>query len=495
MADYTNFIVNFAIEIFYYKSMEQLIGRKIEQRKLLGYSKSKKAEFVAVYGRRRVGKTFLIDACFGGKYDFYMSGVVEGKLGDELYAFNSALAEYGCQASPAQNWKEAFSNLKALLQPKLKQKRVLVFIDELPCLDTPRSGFVQAFDAFWNSWASKHASIMLIVCGSATSWMIENIVDSHGGLHNRITHELHLRPFSLYETKEYLETSGFKWDKLTIAQCYMTMGGVPYYLGMLDPAMSLAQNLDKLYFEHDGPLRREYERLFHAIFRRPEKYVRVIECLAKSRSGLTRSEIMASAKIKSGDEMSRSLRNLEYCDFLRSFSTNSRPNAINNRAYQITDFFVLFYLKFCKKPTTDPQWWSHNLGKSVQNEWFGIMFEILSVLHISQIKMALGIDGIYTEYASWRSKKDAKAQIDLLIDRSDNMVTICEMKYSKGDYALDKEESEKLERRTEVYEAEVRPNKGLQLALVTTRGLKQNKYSSLISRTVTLADLFQRQRE
>lgn len=473
--------------------MDYIIGRKEEIANLNEYHNSGRPEFVAVYGRRRVGKTYLIDYCFGQSYAFFASGVIEGSMEDQLYNFNQSLKHYGNPNFPiAKNWKDAFSLLRQMLEEKMtSNRRIIVFLDELPCMDTPRSNFLQAIDSFWNTWASKHPEIMLVVCGSATSWMVENLINSHGGLHNRITHEMHIHPFSLSETEEYLKSRGIVWNRLTVAQCYMAMGGIPYYLSLITPTGSLAQNLDHLYFSEDGEMKREYGRLFTALFRRPEKYIRVIESLAQSRSGLTRSQIIKKSKINSGEDLTNVLRNLEYCDFIRSYSMSGKAGDINGRTYQIIDFFTLFYLKFCKKPTTDSQWWSHNLEKSVQNDWFGIMFEILCINHIAQIKEALGISGIYTEYASWRSKSVTKAQIDLVIDRSDDLINICEMKYSKSDYSLDKAEADKLMRRQAAFEEETRQSKGIQIVLITPRSLKSNKYSSLIHKVITLDSLFQ----
>lgn len=471
--------------------MMKIIGRKDELSRLNQYYKSGKPEFVAIYGRRRVGKTYLVDTCFDQKYDFYVSGTIEASMAVQLFNFNAALKRYGGEQTPiAKNWMEAFLILTQILEAKPKKERLLIFVDELPCFDTPRSGFVNAFDTFWNTWASKRANVMLIVCGSATSWMVENLIDSHGGLHNRITQEIHLKPFCLHETEEYLKDMGIKWPRLNVAQCYMAMGGIPYYLSLLNQKESLSKNLDRLFFAKDAILKREYERLFHALYRKPEKYMEVVEILAKSRKGLSRKEIIEKNKMASGEELTKILRNLEYCDFVRSYSMSGSPLTSNSKIYQIIDPYTLFYIKFCAQATSDPEWWSHNIGKSVQNDWWGNAFELLCISHIKQIKEALGISGIYTEYAGWRSKGGEKAQIDLLIDRADDMVSLCEMKYSKTLYILTKSEAAKLERRQNIFEQESKSNKGVQLVLITPMGLKEGKYSQIISNVVILDDLF-----
>ena len=422
--------------------MEQIVGRKTEITQLTEYFNSGKAEFVAVYGRRRVGKTFLVHNLFKDKFAFEMSGSIDAPTEAQLSNFGYALREFGDTQQPLPtNWTEAFEALKQMLKPKLCGKRLLIFMDELPCLDTPKSNFQQAFEHFWNSWAANQSEIMLIVCGSATSWMISNLIDSHGGLHNRITHEIYLAPFTLGETEKYLQVNGFAWPRLSFLQIYSVMGGVPYYLSLLDKTQGVEANVDRLFFSERGELKREYNRLYSSLFKNSESYMRVIETLTKCKQGMTRKEIATHLKMQSGGTLSKVLRELINCDFVRGYNTREKKIKLKEQIYQLTDLYTLFYMSFCHSGTTDTAYWTHQMGKPRQNTWYGLAFERICMLHIPQIKKRLGIEQIYTEYYSWRSKcSTPAAQIDLLIERADHLINLCEIKYSQSPYTITKEE-------------------------------------------------------
>ncbi len=456
------------------------------------YYNSGKSEFVAVYGRRRIGKTYLVRNLFRNSFAFEMSGSIDSPIEAQLTGFGYALREYGAEL-PAlpNNWTEAFEALKQLLKPKLNGSRLLIFIDELPCLDTPKSGFKQAFEHFWNGWASDQKEIMLVVCGSATSWMIANLIDCHGGLHNRITHEMHLAPFTLAETEALLKANGFVWPRLLILQIYGIMGGVPYYLGLLDRTQGVEANVDRLFFSEYGELRREYGRLYASLFRNSELYMRAIEALAACRQGLTRSELGQRLKIESGGTLTRVLRELENCDFIRGYNTRERRIKMKDKIYQLTDMYTLFYMSFCHRGTTDTAYWTHIMGSPKQNTWYGLAFERVCMLHISQIKHSLGIDRIHTEYYSWRSKQSVPAaQIDLVLERADRMANVCEIKYSQSTYAITKAEEMKLRNRVTDFIAETGLGCGVLTTLITTFGVRKNAHSSVAQVEVTLDGLF-----
>lgn len=472
--------------------MEQVIGRKKEIKLLTEYYHSGRTEFVAVYGRRRVGKTFLIRNLFKGDFVFEMSGSIDASAEAQLSNFGYALREYGESTLPLPtNWTEAFENLKQLLKTRLSGKRLLVFIDELPCLDTRRSGFQQAFEHFWNGWAAYQSEIMLIVCGSATSWMINNLIDSHGGLHNRITHEMYLAPFTLGETEEMLRANGFAWSRLSILQIYSVMGGVPYYLSLLDKSLGVEANVDKLFFANHAELKREYGRLYTSLFQNSEVYMRVIEALATCKQGMTRKEIADKLHLPSGGTLTRVIRELVNCDFLRGYNTRERKIKQKDQIYQLTDLYTLFYMQFCHQASTDTSYWTHQMGKPRQNTWYGLAFERICMLHIPQIKHHLGIDQIHTEYYSWRSKVSVPAaQIDLLIERADNLVNLCEIKYSQMPYAITKEEEMRIRTRMADFVSETGMRHGILTTLITTFGLRQNAYSSVAQVQLTMDDLF-----
>ncbi len=472
--------------------MEQIIGRKKEIEQLTEFYRSGKAEFVAVYGRRRIGKTYLVRNLFRDKLAFEMSGSIEAPAEAQLSNFCYALREYGDskQLIP-ENWTEAFESLKQLLKARLNGERLVVFIDELPCLDTPKSGFQQAFEHFWNGWAAHQSEIMLVVCGSATSWMIANLIDSHGGLHNRITHELHLAPFTLLETEQMLQANGFPWTRMSILQIYSILGGVPYYLSLLDKKLGVEGNVDRLFFSPHAELKREYGRLYSSLFRNSEVYMRVIEALASCRQGMTRKEIAEKLKLKSGGTLTKVLGELINCDFVRSYNTRDKKIKRKDQLYQLTDLYTLFYMMFCHPGTTDTGYWTHMMGKPRQNTWYGLAFERVCMLHVPQIKHFLGIDQIHTEYYSWRSKVSIPAaQIDLLIERADNLVNLCEIKYSQMPYTITKEEDMRIRNRMADFVAETGIKSGIIPTMITTFGVRATQYAALAQVQITMDDLF-----
>lgn len=473
--------------------MEKVIGRKEEIAKLTEYYNSGRSEFVAIYGRRRIGKTFLVRNLFRNKFAFDMSGSIGAGNDVQLSNFVNALRDYGYDDTAVPgNWTEAFRALRSLLQNYIgKGKRIVLFIDELPCLDTPRAGFVQAFEHFWNSWASGHSEIMLIVCGSATSWMISNLIDSHGGLHNRITHEIHLAPFTLAETEEMLKSNGFTWSRLSVVQIYSILGGVPYYLGLLERDKGVEANIDRLFFADHGELKREYARLYSSLFSNSDIYTKVIEVLALCKKGMTRKQIAEKIGITSGGTLTKVVRELENCDFIRGYNTRERKIKQKEHIFQLTDMFTLFYMHFCHKATTDEHYWSNMMGKPRQNTWYGLAFERICMLHIPQIKKKLGIDRIHTEYYSWRSRiSEPAAQIDLIIERSDNLINVCEVKYSLFPYSITKDEEAHIRNRIADFVAETGVRSGILSTIITTFGVKPNTHSSVAQVELTMDDLF-----
>ena len=322
--------------------------------------------------------------------------------------------------------------------------------------------------------------------------MIRNIIDNHGGLHNRITHEMHLHPFTLHETELYLNANKFNWNRLSTAQAYMILGGIPYYLSLLQPNESLPQNIDRLFFAENAEMHREYKRLFKSLFKNPEPYLLIMEELAKKKSGMTREEIATALDLSSGGGLSDRLEDLVYCDFIRRYYVKEKKIKSTSAIYQMTDFFTFFYLTFCLKPPTNPNFWVSTIDKPIQNTWFGLAYERLAMAHIPQIKRALRIDSIQTNFYSWRSKQsDPAVQIDLIIERADQVTNVCEVKYSQKEYAIDKEEDLRLRDRCGSFKEETKTRAAIHPVLVTTFGMKRNMYSDYITAEVTLDDLFE----
>lgn len=470
---------------------KDFVGRKAERELLQRYVDSGRSEFIAIYGRRRVGKTFLVTETMKQKLDFDMTGVLNADKDVQITGFLLSLQRMGYTGARPKGWFEAFEALKEMLEKRKRQKHIILFIDELPCLDTPRSGLVAALDLFWNGWAVRQKNVKLIVCGSAATWIIDNIIDSHGGLHNRITHEIHLHPFTLNETEQYLKAHSFRWNRLLVCQTYMILGGIPYYLSLLDNCLSLPANVDKLFFSQDAELKREYGRLFSSLFKSPQPYLEVIELLTANTKGLTRKEIMDKLGKGSGGNLSKILSNLEKCDFLRKYNVRERKINSNNGIYQLVDFYARFYNDFCRTHSTDNHYWTNSLNTPRQNSWYGFAYERLCVAHISQIKQAPGISGLRTEYYSWRRRESRPAvQIDLIIERADGVANLCEAKYSRGKYVVSAAEEEKMRNRISDFESETHFRKAIVPTFITTYGVKENDHSSDIAIRLDMNALF-----
>lgn len=472
---------------------EIIIGRHQEQALLEQYYNSGRAEFIAMYGRRRIGKTFLIRQYFKNQFDFDMTGVLEGNKAEQIAAFHMAMKSYGYKGKKNQTWLDAFFALRQLLESKMqKGKRCVIFMDELPCLDTPKAGFVHALGHFWNSWANWQSEIMLIVCGSATSWMVRNIIDDHGGLHDRVTHEMPLHPFTLSETEEYFGANGFRWKRLSLLQVYMAVGGVPYYMSLFNPTESPAIGIDRLFFSENAELKKEYRRLFFSLFRNAQPYQDIISLLSQKTMGMTRQEISQALHIENNGKLGNMLTDLVYCDFIRKYDVREKKIKTNSAIYQLTDFYTIFYNTFAKSNSSDEHFWSRNATSPLVKTWYGLAFERVCQAHMPQIKQALGIGSVRTEYYSWRSKKiHDGAQIDIIIDRADNTINLCEVKYCDHEYQLDKEEYFKICHRIEAFEQETGTNSTILPTMITTFGLSQGMYSDQILVKLSMDDLFE----
>ncbi|MDO4309836.1 MAG: ATP-binding protein [Prevotella sp.] len=473
--------------------MDKLIGREQEIRLLKEYASSSRSEFIAIYGRRRVGKTYLVNRLFSGKMAFSMTGVLGGTADEQMEAFIDAMQEYsGILPDKPKSWMEAFRILKIHLKKNLnKKRRCIVFLDELPSMDTQRSGFIRALGYFWNSWASLQYNLTLIVCGSATSWMIRNIVNDKGGLHDRITHEIHLHPFNLHETELYLKSRGFKWERIAVMQAYMALGGVPYYLSLLHSHESFAMNIDRLFFSEEEEMRREYKRLYTTLFRSPDSYMSIVSALAKVKTGMTRDELRTMLAKESSGSLSGKLEDLINCDIIRKYVVRNKTIKRNSAIYQLMDFYSLFYLTFIPRAETEVRYWSNHIGTPEVNTWLGLCFERICMSHVTQIKEALHIDRISTKFYSWRSKQSVpKAQIDLILERADGVINLFEIKYSEADFTLDNTENKKIRNRVEAFRLESGVRESLWPTLITTFGLRDGIHTSTFVTILTMDDLF-----
>jgi hypothetical protein len=468
-----------------------MIGRDKERALLEKCYSSKKSEFVAIYGRRRIGKTFLVKETFAQRLTFYATGILDAEMTEQLRSFNTNIAHYGgLELKPATTWAEAFENLNHLIDSSSASGKKVVFIDEIPWMSTVNSGFLAALDYFWNRWISSRNDVLLIICGSAASWMIDNITNNTGGLHNRLTHQIELAPFTLKECEAYYRENHIAMTKYQMAEAYMIFGGIPYYLSLMDSRFSMPQNVDALYFAKDAELRNEYQNLYYSLFKNAENHIKVIEALAKKAKGLNRAEILAATGMTNGGYFSKIISELISSGFIRAYNAFGRNQ--RDKLYQLVDPFTLFHLKFVGKASAyNENYWSQFSIAPAHNTWSGYAFELVCLLHIPQIKNALGISGILTEVSSWRSKvQNPGAQVDLVIDRSDNVINLCEIKYSQEEFLIGKSYDANLRNKRAAFIAETTTKKSAQTTMITTYGLKRNEYGNAISQKVVLDDLF-----
>ncbi|MDR1183187.1 MAG: AAA family ATPase [Coriobacteriales bacterium] len=469
----------------------RIVGRNKEKAELQRYYSSGQPEFVAVYGRRRVGKTFLIKEYFNNEFNFYFTGTVGSKRVTQLSDFDEAIRRYGGVVTEAsKNWSEGFRKLRKLLEDTKHDGRNVVFIDELPWLDTRNSDFLPALDYFWNSWASSRPELLLIVCGSATSWIVKRMFQNRGGLHNRLTGRIHLAPFTLRECEEYFAQLGVVMNRPQIIDCYSVFGGIPYYLRMFNRGLGPSQNVDNLLFSDDAPLKGEYGELYRSLFANPQRHLRIVEALAGTRRGMTRDEIRLATDIPEGGHFTQTLAELEQCDFIRRYGDFTKPK--NGAYYRLIDPFTLFWLRFGYGASSkDEFFWTNLRDHGSRNAWSGYAFEDICLQHLAQIKQKLGIAGVLSNVAAWRSKESKPgAQIDLVIDRADGVINLCEMKCTNHLYTISKEDGVSLQNKLSAFANETGTGKALHLTMITSYGLSIKGYRGSIQAEVSADDLF-----
>ena len=466
-----------------------MIGRERERRLLEEAMDSEYSEFVAVYGRRRVGKTFLVRETFDYSFAFQHAGVANAGMKRQLKAFTGSIREAGVEAKAVpRDWLDAFDLLKDVIRRSSDGKKV-VFIDEMPWMDTPKSGFVSALENFWNGWASARKDVLLIVCGSATSWIIKKILRNRGGLHNRVTVEIPLCPFTLGECEKYAESRNLGMSRRQIVECYMALGGIPYYWKQLVRGLSPAQNFDALFFARSARLRMEYAELYASLFKNPEPYERIVSELGRKGMGLVREEIASATGISESGTLTRYLEELEQCGFIRKYSTLGKKN--KGAVFQLIDCYTLFYFKvIASSGRKDEHFWTSSVDSRFVSTWEGLAFERVCLMHVDEIKKALQIGGVVCNVSPWRSAGDEQVQIDLLIDRNDGVINLCEMKFSQEPYEIDADELARMQRRRSVFKTETGTRKAVHLTMVVSPELKRNACANEVQAVVNMDDLF-----
>ena len=472
--------------------MGQFIGRENEIKQLRERFESQSPELVVVYGRRRVGKTFLIRQAFDNRFDFYLTGLYKKSMRRQLENFANALSDYsGEDVETPKDWYAAFRMLKNYLLGISRPGKLVVFLDEIPWMETRKSDFVSALESFWNGWGSGESNLLLILCGSATSWITKKVFSNKGGLFNRDTDRIFLEPFTLKETEEFLDRRQICLTRKDIAECYMIMGGIPYYLDKIEKGMSFSQNIDNIFFKKRARLWDEFTHLYASLFDNPEPHMKIVMALNTKRSGLTRNEISEATKIPANGNLTRVLKELEDSGFVLSY--NDWTKAKKGNIYRLSDFYTIFYLDFVQENYGDDEnFWTNRIDSSMHRAWTGFAFELLCMNHISQIKSALGISGVATRQCSWRGEDESgkRTQIDLLIDRRDGVIDLCEAKFASGLYSITKGYESELVDKIEVFRNVTKTNKSIHLVMVTTFGLSANSHTSHVQNSITLDDLF-----
>lgn len=463
-----------------------MIGRKKEIYELENAYAGRESEFVAVYGRRRVGKTYLVRETFSKRIVFQHTGLKNKPTAIQLDRFRQSLEENGLsECSVLKNWYKAFDALKTVIMASRRPKKV-IFLDELQWMDRPNANFVSALENFWNGWASARKDVLLIVCGSASSWILRKIVYNKEGLHNRVTYRIPLRPFSLAECEAYARDRRLEFTRRQLAELYMILGGVPYYWHFLERGKSVAQNIDEMFFSKSDKLEGEFDELYASLFQSPDPYIQLVTALATKKIGMTRESLSAASGIAESGKMTQCLNDLGRCGFIRKYTPLGKSN--RGSVYQLMDNFTLFYFSFMASGRgMDRQFWSKLQSTRTHSTWAGLAFERLCLQHSDQIKRALQIGGVITNEHSWYSPA---AQIDLLIDRDDGIINLCEMKFSEGLHAISRQESEDVRRKKLALKDETSTRKAIYVTYVTTEGLKRNAYANDVQSEVTLDDLF-----
>ena len=475
-----------------------IIGREKEIEELKRRCNSNRPEFVAVYGRRRVGKTFLINEVLHDNIVFHHTGLSpydrrrKVTMKDQLQNFYFSLIRHGMEGvNPPKSWLEAFFMLEQHLERCDHGTRQVVFIDELPWMDTSRSGFLTALEAFWNGWGNTRHNLCLVVCGSATSWMLDNLINNKGGLYGRLTCEMKLAPFTLNECERFFASRGIKMSRYNITQAYMILGGIPFYLDCFDPSLSLPQNVDRLFFNQKPKLGDEFHRLFASVFDHAEASMNIVKTLGQRHAGFTRNEIAQKTGLNPNGDFTNMLNALIASDFVKRYV----PYGASKREehYKLTDCFCWFWLHFKgKRGITETDYWEHHMKEQEIESWRGIAFEEVCLQHVQQIKSALQIAGVASTESALIVKgigKKEGMQIDLLIDRADDVINVCEMKFNKKAISITKAYADKLNKRIATLE-ESRPDKTHHLTLVSTASLQSNIYSDIFISKVSLDHLF-----
>jgi uncharacterized protein len=476
------------------KQKIMVIGRESEKAVLEAALQSKDSELIAVYGRRRVGKTFLIREFYRNQITFEFSGLYNGTLKEHMAMFADALIQRAgrrfVKHTPA-SWFDAFGYLARYIERLSSQRKKVIFLDEMPWMATNKSRFLTAFENFWNGWASKRKDVIIVICGSAASWMINKIERNKGGLYNRVTKRLHLKPFSLQESAALLRSRGVnKLSHHQLCELYMVLGGVPHYLKMVEPGETPNQAIDRLCFKRSGILKEEFNKLFEALFAQGGLHKKIVEVLAKHKKGLQRNELIKKIRGMSGGGLTMIMEELIASGFVTVYIPFDKKN--KDKIFKLTDPYALFYLQFMAGSGISN--WNAVVKSTQWISWSGLAFENICQYHAKQIVQALGLGSIDVSVASWvrtGNKEAPGAQVDLLIDRADNAINICEIKFNRQPFVITKKYASELQQKLAAFVHHTKTSKTIFCTFITSAGLLDNQYSfGLVQRQLAVNHFF-----
>jgi uncharacterized protein len=452
-----------------------MIGRNYESDRLKRSLKSENSELIAIYGRRRVGKTFLIRKIYEKHIRFEVTGLYGGNQEKQLEVFFDELKRVSGKINDGdkpKGWKEAFELLKMYLSSLRSPTKKVIFIDEMPWLDTHKSDFRMYLGHFWNTYCEKRNDIIIVLCGSAASYMVQNVLSNKGSLHARLSYKLHIKPFTLYETKEFLQTKNINWGNFQIVHLYIAIGGVPHYLNKVMKGESVVQAIQRLCFDSNGDLVNEFDEIFESLFSHSSSHISIVRALGNTGKGISRNELIKRSKHAGGGAFTRALEELIASGFVTKYPAFDKKN--QKMLYRLTDEYSKFYLKYIEpNKNQGDNFWKTMSQQQSYISWAGFNFETICLKHITQIKKALKIQGIHSINSSWSIEG---AQIDLVIKRADNWINLCEMKFYSSPYKIDKQELEKLKNKLLKFKEDTGTKDVVVFTLITTNGVVENEY-------------------
>jgi AAA+ ATPase superfamily predicted ATPase len=468
-----------------------MVGRNYEINRLLKSIQSNDSELIAVYGRRRVGKTFLIRNIYKDHIKFEVSGLFQGEKEQQLDIFFDELKKVSVrfvEEDRPKSWKEAFELLKKYINGLRGKEKKVIFIDEMPWLDSHKSDFRMYFGHFWNTFCEKRKDLIVVVCGSAASYMVQNVISNKGSLHARITYKLHIKPFTLYETKTFLENKNIHWGNYHILHLYIAIGGIPHYLNKIEKGESVVQSIQRLCFDSNGDLVNEFEEIFESLFTHSSSHISIVRTLAQVNKGTTREELISQSNLHTGGAFTQALEELIASGFVSKYTALNKKT--KNTLYRLSDEYSRFYLKFMEPNKNQGEhFWKTLFQSQSYISWAGFNFETICLKHVSQIKKALKIEGIHSVNSSWSA---SGAQVDLVIKRDDHWINLCEMKFHNSEYIIEKNELENLRNKVALLKKETKTKDVVVITMITTFGITQNaNFHEIVENSFTMDILFE----